>query len=159
MCDGARRISLNRHKLQFHANSNKLHATVSTSPTSQVRLGRQWPIRADAALRALANPALRRALELVAADEVSSGELADACGWSRPAASQNLRVLREAQLVEVRVDGNRRLYRARPDSLAALRAYLDDFWATRLRALAAASEEPSGPGATTSRVSSRKAGR
>jgi DNA-binding transcriptional ArsR family regulator len=132
---------------------------VSTSPASQVKPGAQWPNRADEALRALANPALRRALELVAAHEVSSGELADACGWTRPAASQNLRVLREAELVEVRVDGNRRLYRARAERLAALRAHLDDFWATRLRALAAASAEPGGPGKATSRVSSRKAGK
>jgi DNA-binding transcriptional ArsR family regulator len=90
----------------------------------------------DAALRVLANPALRRALEVVARSEVSSGELADSCGWTRPATSQHLRALREADLVEVRIDRNRRLYRARAENLARLRAFLDDFWTQRLGVLA-----------------------
>jgi DNA-binding transcriptional ArsR family regulator len=90
----------------------------------------------DAALRVLASPPLRQALELVAAAEISSGELADTCGWTRPATSQHLRALRQANLVEVRIEGNRRLYRARPESLAQLRAFLDEFWAQRLGALA-----------------------
>ena len=90
----------------------------------------------DAALRVLASPALRQALEQVAAGEISSGELADTCGWTRPATSQHLRALRQANLVEVRIQANRRLYRARPESLAQLRAFLDEFWAQRLGALA-----------------------
>jgi DNA-binding transcriptional ArsR family regulator len=89
----------------------------------------------DAALRVLASPPLRQALELVTASEISSGELADTCGWTRPATSQHLRALRQANLVEVRIQGNRRLYRARPESLAQLRAFLDEFWAQRLGAL------------------------
>lgn len=115
-------------------------------------------LRTDAALRVLANPALRMALELVSASELSSGELADACGWTRPAASQNLRALREAQLVDVRADGNRRLYRARAESLAALRAFLDDFWAKRLGALAAEIEE-AGRAGGTARQRPRRASR
>lgn len=83
-------------------------------------------------LRVLANPAQRRALEIVAGAEISSGELAKQCGWSRPAASQNLRALRDARLVDVRVDGNRRMYRARPEGLVELRAFIDQFWAERL---------------------------
>lgn len=101
----------------------------------------------DAALRALASPALRHALELVATSEISSGELAETCGWTRPATSQHLRALRQANLVEVRVQGNRRLYQARPESLALLRAFLDEFWAQRLGALAAhAAARPSARG-------------
>jgi DNA-binding transcriptional ArsR family regulator len=91
---------------------------------------------ADAALRVLASPTLRLALELVAASEISSGDLAASCGWTRPSTSQHLRALRQANLVDVRVLGNRRMYRARPETLAQLRAFLDDFWAQRLRALA-----------------------
>src|SRR4030088_3187491 len=68
---------------------------------------------ADARLRVLASPTLRQALELVATSEISSGDLAAACGWTRPATSQHLRALRQANLVDVRVLGNRRLYRAR----------------------------------------------
>lgn len=120
--------------------------------------GAKAALRTDAALRVLASPALRMALELVSASELSSGQLADACGWTRPAASQNLRALREAQLVDVRIDGNRRLYRARAESLAALRAFLDDFWATRLGALAAEIGEPR-PAGSTARRSSRRANR
>src|ERR1700694_3817931 len=90
----------------------------------------------DAALRVLANPALRQALERVAMTEISSGELAASCGWTRPATSQHLRALREARLVEVRVEGNRRLYRARAESLAQLRGFLDEVGSRRLGSLA-----------------------
>jgi DNA-binding transcriptional ArsR family regulator len=93
------------------------------------------PIDAESALRAIAHPGRRRALELVSAGERTSGALAEACGWSRPAASQQLKVLRDAGLVDVRVDGNQRHYRARRDALVELRAFLDDFWAARLASL------------------------
>jgi DNA-binding transcriptional ArsR family regulator len=106
----------------------------------------------DAALRVLASPALRQALELVAAGEISSGQLADTCGWTRPATSQHLRGLRQANLVEVRIEGNRRLYRARPESLAQLRAFLDEFWGQRLGALA----RQAGTGAPPEDASVRK---
>ncbi|HKA49311.1 MAG TPA: metalloregulator ArsR/SmtB family transcription factor [Candidatus Dormibacteraeota bacterium] len=91
---------------------------------------------AEAALRVIANPAQRRVLEAVAGGEVSSGALAEACGLTRAATSQHLRALREAALVQVRVDGNRRLYRIRMENLARLRAFLDEFWASRLGLLA-----------------------
>ncbi len=91
--------------------------------------------RREVALRALAHPGRRRALELLAGAERSSGSLAEACGWTKPAASQQLKVLREAGLVEVRADGNRRLYRARREGLTELRAFLDDFWLARLAVL------------------------
>ncbi len=99
---------------------------------------------ADAALRVIANPAQRRVLEVVAGGEISSGALADACGLTRAATSQHLRALREAALVEVRVDGNRRLYRARMENLARLRAFLDEFWAGRLGVLASSIAEAQG---------------
>ena len=89
----------------------------------------------DAALRALAHPGRRHALEVLTRGEQTSGSLAHACGWTKPAASQQLKVLREAGLVEVRTDGNHRLYRARREGLAELRAFLDDFWMARLAVL------------------------
>jgi DNA-binding transcriptional ArsR family regulator len=92
--------------------------------------------RREAALRALAHPGRRQALELLAGTERTSGSLAAACGWTKPAASQQLKVLREAGLVEVRAEGNRRLYRARQEGLIELRAFLDDFWLARLAVLA-----------------------
>jgi DNA-binding transcriptional ArsR family regulator len=92
-------------------------------------------IDADVALRALAHPGRRAAVALVADAARSAGELAEACGWTRPATSQHLKVLLDAGLIDVRRQGNRRLYRARQDGLAQLRAFLDEFWAGRLGAL------------------------
>ena len=98
---------------------------------------------AEAALRALAHPGRRQMLQLVWDGERSSSELADHCGLSKPATSQHLKVLREAELVAVRMDGTRRLYRARAEQLAALRTFLDGFWGRRLDALRTAVEDPS----------------
>jgi DNA-binding transcriptional ArsR family regulator len=89
----------------------------------------------QSALRAFAHPGRRRALEVLAGEERTSGSLAALCGWSKPAASQHLKVLREAGLVEARADGNRRVYRTRPQGLAQLRAFLDEFWTGRLAVL------------------------
>jgi DNA-binding transcriptional ArsR family regulator len=88
-----------------------------------------------AALRALADPRRRQMLALAWDRERSPSELARRCRLSRPATSQHLKVLREADLVSVRLDGNRRLYRARVEQLAQLRAMLDEFWSGRLAAL------------------------
>jgi DNA-binding transcriptional ArsR family regulator len=88
-----------------------------------------------AALRALADPRRRQMLELAWDRERSPSELASSCRLSRPATSQHLKVLREAGLVSVRRDGNRRLYRVRAGRLAQLRAMLDEFWGGRLAIL------------------------
>jgi DNA-binding transcriptional ArsR family regulator len=95
------------------------------------------PVDGEAALRALADPRRRRMLELAWDRERSPSELASSCELSRPATSQHLRVLREAGLVSVRMEKNRRLYRVRADRLAELRAMLDDFWGSRLATLRA----------------------
>jgi DNA-binding transcriptional ArsR family regulator len=91
----------------------------------------------EAALRALADPRRRQMLELVWDRERSSSDLARSCRLSPPAASQHLKVLREADLVSVRSEGNRRFYRLRADRLAELRAMLDQFWGGRLAHLQA----------------------
>ena len=90
----------------------------------------------DDTLRALAHPALRAMLELVWDAERSSSELAEAVAMTRPAASQHLKVLRDAGLVRVRVDGNQRLYRVDLDRLAEIRRQLEGFWGERLGRLA-----------------------
>ena len=89
----------------------------------------------EAALRALADPRRRKMLVLTWDRERSPSELAMSCRLSRPATSQHLRVLREADLVSVRLQGNRRLYRMRADRLAELRVMLDEFWGSRLAGL------------------------
>src|SRR5215471_9239460 len=89
----------------------------------------------EAALRALADPRRRQMLELVWDRERSPSDLASRCQLSRPATSQHLKVLRESGLVSVRLEGNRRFYRARASRLAQLQAMLDDFWGSRLASL------------------------
>ncbi|HEX6255613.1 MAG TPA: metalloregulator ArsR/SmtB family transcription factor [Euzebyales bacterium] len=94
----------------------------------------------DIALRAIAHPGRRRMLRLVWDAERTSTDLAERTGMSRPATSQHLRVLRDADLVDVRVDGNRRWYRADRRSLARIRVLIEAFWDDRLAALQAAAE-------------------
>lgn len=89
----------------------------------------------EAALRAIAEPRRRRILELVGPRELSAGEIASHFEVTRPAISQHLGVLKEAGLVNERRNGTQRLYRARPQGLAELKAFLDSFWDEKLEAL------------------------
>src|SRR5712672_1418051 len=89
----------------------------------------------EAALRAIAEPRRRRILELVGDQELSAGEIASHFEVTRPAISQHLGVLKEAGLVNERRNGTQRLYRARPEGLAELKAFLDGFWDEKLEAL------------------------
>ncbi len=87
---------------------------------------------------ALADPTRRRILELLVDGDVPAGELAGRFPVSRPAVSRHLRVLREAGLVEVRVDRQRRVYSLNPQPLAELDAWLAPYrrlWSQRLDAL------------------------
>ena len=89
----------------------------------------------EAALKAIAEPRRRRILALVRDGELSAGEIAAHFDVSRPAVSQHLNVLKEAGLVSERRNGTRRLYRARPEGLVELKAFLEGFWDERLDAL------------------------
>jgi DNA-binding transcriptional ArsR family regulator len=89
----------------------------------------------ETALKAIAAPRRRQILQLVRDDELSAGEIASYFDVTRPAVSQDLTLLKEAGLVDERRNGTRRLYRARPEGLAELRAFLEEFWDTRLDAL------------------------
>lgn len=95
---------------------------------------------ADEAFDALGDPTRRRVFRLLAGGERSVGELAARLPVSRPAVSQHLRVLKEAQLVTDRPDGVRRLYSVRPVGLAALRSELEAMWDDALAAFAAAAD-------------------
>lgn len=86
----------------------------------------------DLALRAIAEPRRREILRLVHSRELPAGAIAAHFAVTRPAISQHLRVLKEADLVSERRDGTRRLYRARVDTVEELRRFLDDFWTDRL---------------------------
>ncbi len=86
-------------------------------------------------LKAIAEPRRRRILTLVRDGELSAGEIAAHFEVSRPAISQHLNVLKEAGLVSERRNGTRRLYRARPEGLGELKAFLEEFWDERLESL------------------------
>lgn len=94
----------------------------------------------QAAIEAISHPGRRAMLRLVLDRELPVGELAEQVGLSQPAASQHLKVLRDAGLVRGRVDGRRRLYRVDPDGLEQLRRELDSYWAPALTALKDAAE-------------------
>jgi DNA-binding transcriptional ArsR family regulator len=86
-------------------------------------------------LSALADPTRQRIVELLAAGPMSSGEIAQRFAVSAPAISQHLKTLREARLVRVRVQAQRRIYELDPagvDELAAWVARVRKFWSTKL---------------------------
>ena len=89
----------------------------------------------EAALKAIAGPRRRQILALVRDSELSAGEIAAQFDVTRPAVSQDLTLLKEAGLVTERRNGARRLYRVRPEGLAPLKAFLEEFWDDRLDAL------------------------
>jgi DNA-binding transcriptional ArsR family regulator len=86
----------------------------------------------------LAEPHRRRILDLLRDGERPVGELVDVLRVSQPAVSKHLRVLRDAGLVEARVDAQRRLYRVRTDPLRQVDDWLAPYramWASHLDAL------------------------
>jgi DNA-binding transcriptional ArsR family regulator len=96
---------------------------------------------------ALADPTRRRILALLGAGERPAGDIVTACGMSAPAISQHLKALRQAGLVRVRAEGQRRIYSLDPAGLAPVEDWLTEvrrFWAGRLDALEAALEEDEG---------------
>jgi DNA-binding transcriptional ArsR family regulator len=87
---------------------------------------------------AVAEPSRRAILDLLRAGERPAGDLVAALALSQPGVSKHLKLLREAGLVSVRADGQRRLYRLEPRGLKDLEAWLAPyrhFWADRLAAL------------------------
>ena len=91
-----------------------------------------------AVLEAIAEPTRRRILDTVREGECSVGDLVERVGMHQPGVSRHLKVLREAGLVTVRRDAQRRLYRLRPEPLQALDDWLEPYragWADRLDAL------------------------
>jgi DNA-binding transcriptional ArsR family regulator len=90
------------------------------------------PASASAVLDALGDKTRRSIFEKLADGPVAVGVLAEQLPISRPAVSQHLRVLKEADLVVESVAGTRRLYRINQTGLTAVREYLDRFWVQTL---------------------------
>jgi DNA-binding transcriptional ArsR family regulator len=92
----------------------------------------------DAVLQALADPSRRTVLEILRDHPATAGELAEALPIARPGVSRHLRVLRQAGLVEVRQEAQRRIYTLRPQALAEVDEWLGPYrelWRKRLGAL------------------------
>ena len=94
----------------------------------------------DMKLRAISDGTRRQILALVWRRERTAGEIAAEFTMTRPAVSQHLAILRESELVTVRRDGTRRLYRADLGAVARLRAELGQFWDEHLAQLKHAAE-------------------
>jgi DNA-binding transcriptional ArsR family regulator len=92
----------------------------------------------DVVLRALADESRRTVLQALARRDATAGELAALLPIARPGVSRHLRVLREAGLVEVRQQAQRRIYSLRPQPLAEVDEWLGRYrtlWEQRLDAL------------------------
>lgn len=92
----------------------------------------------EVVLRAVADESRRKLLEALAAGPASAGELAALLPIARPGVSRHLKVLREAGLVEVRQEAQRRVYGLRPEALAEVDEWLGPYrvlWEQRLDAL------------------------
>ena len=87
------------------------------------------------ALAALAEPNRQRMLRLVRDEPRSVGEIAAQFNITQQAVSHHLQVLKDAGLVAVRQDGQRRLYEVRPEGLASVEQLLAEFWPRQLRQL------------------------
>lgn len=92
-------------------------------------------------LEAIADPTRRRIVEMLAARDLTVGEIVEQFDMSTPAISQHLKVLREAGLVNSRVVGQSRIQSLNPDGLQQIQSWLVstmNFWNQRLDALEAA---------------------
>jgi DNA-binding transcriptional ArsR family regulator len=92
-------------------------------------------------LQVVAEPHRRRILGLIWEDELAAGDIAGEFDITFGAVSQHLAVLREAGFVDVRADGNRRLYQANKQGLGPLRGILESMWSDTLEELARVIEE------------------
>lgn len=105
----------------------------------QLKLYFSWRIYASMTpFEAVAEPSRRAILDTLRRGEQPAGDIVSAVGLSQPGVSKHLKLLREAGLVSVRADGQRRLYRLQPQGLKELEAWLAPyrhFWADRLAAL------------------------
>jgi len=89
---------------------------------------------------AIAQPKRREMLRMLAAAEMSAGEVAARFAVTQPAISQHLKALKASGLVQERRDGTRRLYRLRPEGFADLHSFLADVLPAGLERLRQAAE-------------------
>ncbi len=95
-------------------------------------------------LDALGDATRRAILDHLLNGPMPVGQLATGFTISRPAISQHLRILKEANLVMDRSIGTRRLYQLNPEGFDSLRDYFDQFWTQALAAFKKRLEESDG---------------
>jgi DNA-binding transcriptional ArsR family regulator len=95
----------------------------------------------ESKLDALGDPTRRAILARLLEGPMPVGELARNFPVSRPAISQHLRILKHANLVLDRPEGNRRLYQINPEGFDSLREYFEQFWTQALAAFKKKVEE------------------
>ena len=95
----------------------------------------------DAQLDALGDATRRAIVDRLLRGPVSVGRLAEEFPVSRPAISQHLRVLKQANLVTDQAAGTRRVYQLNPQGFESLREYFDQFWSSALAAFKQKVEE------------------
>ncbi|WP_341703078.1 metalloregulator ArsR/SmtB family transcription factor [Ferrovibrio sp.] len=99
---------------------------------------------------ALSDPTRRRIVEMLGQGELSAGEIGAVFAMSAPAVSQHLKVLREARLVQVRAEAQRRIYSLDPAGLAEMDRWIAQvrrFWGPRLDDLERELRQPERPAA------------
>lgn len=104
------------------------------------------------ALNALADPTRQRIVEMLVARELSAGDIAGKFDMSAPAISQHLKVLRDAKLVRVRADAQRRIYALDPTGFDEMDEWLSRirrFWRGKLDLLERVLKEEDGKSAKT----------
>ena len=97
------------------------------------------------ALTALADPTRQRILEMLAGGALSSGDIAQRFAVSAPAISQHLKTLRDAGLVRVRPEKQKRFYELDPQGIGEVANWVNDlrrFWTNKLDALEAELRKP-----------------
>jgi DNA-binding transcriptional ArsR family regulator len=96
-------------------------------------------------LTALSDPTRQRILQMLAGGALSSGDIASRFAISAPAVSQHLKTLRDARLVRVRPEKQKRFYELDPDGVGEVANWVNDlrrFWANKLAALEAELAKP-----------------
>jgi DNA-binding transcriptional ArsR family regulator len=111
-------------------------------------------------LSALADPTRLAVFERLRKGSAAVHEIAKDLPVSRPAVSQHLRVLKDANLVFDRQIGNRRIYQVNPAGIESIRGYFDRFWSDALESFKSFAEsrqpeKPNRPNATNRTKSSR----
>ena len=113
----------------------------------------------EAVLAALADPTRRSMVEHLSRRAYTVGELADRVAIRQPSASEHLRVLRRAGLVQDRREGTRRYYSASVEGIEELRRYLESLWGDVLAAYAGGAPPSPRPRAVKHRRRRAGAGR